>query len=69
MLFRSGLHLAEGSKIGWGEASKAAIDADLQKMFMYESETAIGVRAYCQKAIRATFVNIIYPVFSILAFC
>ena len=51
----AGLHLAEGSKIGWGEASKAAIDADLQKMFMYESETAIGVRAYCQKAIRAEF--------------
>ena len=51
----TGLHLAEGSKIGWGEASKAAIDADLQKMFMYESETAIGVRAYCQKAIRAEF--------------
>ena len=37
------------------KASKAAIDADLQKMFMYESETAIGVRAYCQKAIRAEF--------------
>ena len=51
----AGLHLAEGSKIGWGEASKAAIDDDLQKMFMYDSETAIGVRAYCQKAIRAEF--------------